>query len=84
MKKQILFILAIILTVFIVMLSVVNFESVDFNYLIGSTKLPVIVISLYSFIVGYFVSFLINLRKVYKLQKENQTLKKSIDQIDNE
>jgi lipopolysaccharide assembly protein A len=78
MKGQWGLILSLFLALIIAILSVVNVNSVTFNYVFGETKWPLILIILGSVFMGALAVGLFGLVKVYHLRKQVKRLEKEL------
>ena len=78
MKGQWSLIFALFVTLVIAIFSVVNVNTVTFNYVFGKTGWPLILIILGSVFMGALIVGLIGLVKVYQLQKQIKQLKREL------
>lgn len=77
MKGQSYVILAIILVIVVAIFAVTNVEVVEVNYLFWSGRLPLILIILFSVLMGGIITFAVGVRKMFRLQREVKKLKDS-------
>ncbi len=75
MKGQAAIIFALVFTLIIALFAVINVESVPVNFLFGTTEAPLILIILFSVLMGSLLTGFIGFVKVYKLQREIKLLK---------
>ena len=82
MKGQWGLIFAIFLALIIAIFSVANVNTVTFNYVVGKTEWPLILIILGSVFMGAIVAGLLGAVKVYPLQKRVKRLEKALAERD--
>ncbi|MBP2256612.1 LapA family protein [Virgibacillus alimentarius] len=76
MKGQSYAILVIIFVIIVAIFAVTNVDTVEVNYLFWSAESPLIFIILFSVLMGGIITATAGLFKMYRLQRENGTLKK--------
>ena len=79
MKGQTYVILAIIFVIIVSVFAVTNVEAVSVNYLFWSGESPLILIILFSVLMGGIITFAVGARKMLHLQREVKKLR-----VDNE
>ncbi len=75
MKAQSSIILAIIFAVLIAIFAVINVDAVPVNYLFGTSEIPLILVILFSVLMGSLLTGAFGFVKVFKLQKEIKALR---------
>src|SRR5690625_39457 len=82
MKGQSYVILAIIFVIIVAVFAVTNVDAVEVNYLFWSAESPLILIILFSVLMGGVMTATVGARKKYQLQREKKTLKKHYQTIE--
>ena len=75
MKGQTYVILSIILVIIVAVFAITNVEAVEVNYLFWSGESPLILIILFSVLMGGVITGTAGAVKVFQLQKENRNVK---------
>ncbi|WP_079530381.1 LapA family protein [Halobacillus hunanensis] len=75
MKGQTYIILALIFALVIAVFAVINVDPVQVNYLFGTGEAPLILIIIISVLMGVLVTALAGAVRLFKLQRENRSLK---------
>ncbi|KRL20235.1 hypothetical protein FC98_GL001813 [Lentilactobacillus kisonensis DSM 19906 = JCM 15041] len=70
MKKQITTIVSIILIIIIALFALINFESVDVNFGFTSVRIPLVLLILFSLLVGALIIFLLS--SILNVKKNRQ------------
>lgn len=85
MKGQTYVILAIIFVIIVSVFAVTNVETVEVNYLFWSGRSPLILIILFSVLMGGIITFAVGAKKIFhlqrafkKLQTENSKMEKKL------
>lgn len=73
-KGQTYTILAIILVVIIAVFAVINVSTVEVNFLFGQAKSPLILVILFSVLMGGLITGAVGMVKVFKLQKDLKSI----------
>ncbi|AXI09569.1 DUF1049 domain-containing protein [Oceanobacillus zhaokaii] len=81
MKGQTYVILAIILVIVVAVFAVMNVESVEVDYLFWSGESPLILVILFSVLMGGIITAAAGIVKVYQLQKTIKMLKLKNEQM---
>lgn len=81
MKKQWNLLLVLIFTLIVVLLSVANVDSVAFNFLIGTAKLPLIVVIIGSVLIGVLLIGSFTYLKIYRQQRHIHQLERQLEQV---
>src|SRR5690625_3402 len=81
MKGQTYVILSIVFGIIIAIFAVTNVESVEVNYFFWKRKSPLILVILFSVLMGGVLSMVAGSVKYFNLKKENKQLKKELKQI---
>lgn len=76
MKGQSYVILAIVFVIIIAVFAVTNVDAVEVNYLFWSAESPLILIVLFSVLIGGVITASIGSLKIFRLQRENKALLK--------
>ena len=74
MKGQTYVILAIILTIIIAIFAVINVDSVEVNYLFWTAESPLILVILFSVLMGGIIAAIAGMVKIFHMQKELKQL----------
>lgn len=82
MKGQSYVISAIIFVIIVAVFAVTNVEAVEVNYLFWSAKSPLILIILFSVLMGGIITATVGALKMYQLQRKNKTLQKKYQHIE--
>ena len=82
MKGQSYVILAIIFVIIVAVFAVTNVDAVEVNYLFWSAESPLILIILFSVLIGGIITAAVGALKMYQLQREKKTLKKDYQHIE--
>ncbi|WP_010651018.1 LapA family protein [Oceanobacillus massiliensis] len=75
MKGQTYVILAIILVIIVAVFAVINVEPVEVNYLFSTQESPLILVILFSLLMGGIITAIVGSMRFYRLQKEIKVLK---------
>jgi Uncharacterized integral membrane protein len=81
MKKQWNLLLVLIFTLIVVLLSVANVDSVAFNFLIGTARLPLIVVIIGSVLIGVLLTGSFTYLRIYRQQRHIRQLERQLDQV---
>lgn len=81
MKGQSYVILSIILVIIIAVFAVTNVAPVEVNYLFWQVESPLILVILFSVLMGVLISGAVSMRKIYHLQKENRQIRSEHKQM---
>ncbi|ASK63089.1 hypothetical protein CFK37_13505 [Virgibacillus phasianinus] len=84
MRGQTYVIFAIIFVIIVAIFAVINVDSVEVNYLFGSGEAPLIFVILFSVLMGGVITAAVGVIKVFRLQRENKTLRKENKQLNNQ
>lgn len=76
MKGQGYVILAIVLTILIALFAVINIEPVEVNYFFWSATSPLILVILFSVLMGGIITAVAGMFKIYNMKKQINQLKK--------
>ncbi|MFP7493524.1 lipopolysaccharide assembly LapA domain-containing protein [Terribacillus saccharophilus] len=79
MKAQWYIILAVIFAVLIAIFAVINVDSVQVDYLFGTGSAPLILIILFSVLMGVLITASVGGLRMFKLNREVRTLRKDND-----
>ncbi|MFD1038591.1 lipopolysaccharide assembly LapA domain-containing protein [Virgibacillus byunsanensis] len=74
MKGQTYVIVAIIVLIIVAVFAVINVEAVEVNYLFGTGAIPLILLILFSVLMGGIITASAGAVKVFRLQRENKAL----------
>ena len=74
MKGQTYVILAILLTIIIAIFAVINVDSVEVNYLFWTAESPLILVILFSVLMGGIIAAIAGMVKIFHMQKELKQL----------
>jgi uncharacterized integral membrane protein len=77
-------IFVLILATFAISFAALNSKSVEVNYLLGTTTLPLVVLLLFALMMGVLICVFVISLKVYSLRKKNRKLEKSLKQKQHE
>ncbi|MFC7320991.1 LapA family protein [Halobacillus campisalis] len=75
MKGQTYFIFALIFALIVAVFAVINVGNVEVNYLFGSGQAPLILVILFSVLLGGLITALVGARRFYQLKREIKQLK---------
>lgn len=81
MKGQTNVILAIIFVIIVAVFAVTNVEAVEVNYLFWRGESPLILIILFSVLMGGVITFAVGARKMFQLQREVKKLHADNDRM---
>lgn len=81
MKGQTYVILSIILVIIVAVFAIANVEPVEVNYLFWSGESPLILVILFSVLMGGIITGTAGAVKVFQLQKENRLIKTENDNM---
>lgn len=70
MKGQTYVILAIILTIIIAIFAVINVDSVEVNYLFWTAESPLILVILFSVLMGGIIAAIAGMVRIFRIQRE--------------
>src|SRR5699024_4237644 len=84
MKGQTYVILAIVLTIIIAVFAVINVEPVVVNYLFWSAESPLILVILFSVLMGGITTAIAGMVKIFRMQKETVHLQSENKKLKNE
>jgi uncharacterized integral membrane protein len=76
MRGQGFVILAIVLTILIAIFAVINIEPVEVNYFYWSATSPLILVILFSVLMGGLITAIAGMVKIYQMRKKETVLKK--------
>ncbi|MDY0408561.1 lipopolysaccharide assembly LapA domain-containing protein [Virgibacillus soli] len=76
MKGQVYIITAIVLTILIAVFAVINVAPVEVNYFFWTTTSPLILVILFSVLMGGVITGAFGMIKVFQLNRQIKTLKK--------
>lgn len=74
MKGQTYVIAAIVLTIIIAVFAVINIEPVVVNYLFWSAESPLILVILFSVLMGGLITSIVSMVKFFQMQREHSRL----------
>ncbi|ASN05126.1 LapA family protein [Virgibacillus necropolis] len=83
MRGQTYVIFAIIFVIIVAIFAVINVDPVEVNYLFGTGEAPLIFVILFSVLMGGIIMASVGVVKVFRLQRENKTLRKENEQLKN-
>ncbi|WP_085991807.1 LapA family protein [Oceanobacillus senegalensis] len=75
MKGQTYVILAIILVIIITVFAIMNVEPVEVNFFFWNGEIPLILVILFSVLMGGLITAAVGAIKMFQLQRENKRLK---------
>ncbi|WP_087971780.1 LapA family protein [Oceanobacillus rekensis] len=81
MKGQTYVILAIILVIFVAVFAVTNVEPVEVNYLFWTQESPLILVILFSVLMGGIITASVGVVRIYRLQRDIKLLKAENDTL---
>ncbi|WP_058307279.1 LapA family protein [Gracilibacillus massiliensis] len=81
MKGQTYIILAVVFAVVIAIFAVINVDPVEVDYLFGSGEAPLILIILFSVLMGAIITASVGVIRVIRLQKELRAAKAEINTL---
>lgn len=81
MKGQTYVIFAIIFVIIVAIFAVINVDPVEVNYLFGTGEAPLIFVILFSVLMGGIIMAAVGIIKVFRLQRENKSLRKENKQL---
>ncbi|GAA0295127.1 putative integral membrane protein [Gracilibacillus halotolerans] len=76
MKGQTYIIIAVIFAVIIAVFAVINIEPVEVNYLFGSGNAPLVLVILFSVLMGASITAAVGVVRMIRLQREIRQLKR--------
>lgn len=76
MKGQTYIIVAVVFAVIIAVFAVINMESVEVNYLFGSGHAPLVLVILFSVLMGAMMTAPVSILRIIRLQREVRELKR--------
>lgn len=82
MKGQSYVILAIIFSILITVFAILNVESVEVTYFFWKVKSPLILIILFSVLMGGMITTTVGAFKFLNLQRENRQMKERINKLE--
>ncbi|SDQ46977.1 Uncharacterized integral membrane protein [Virgibacillus subterraneus] len=74
MRGQSYVILAIIFVIIVAVFAIINVDPVEVNYLFGSGEAPLILVILFSVLMGGIITASVGLMKIIHLQRERKSL----------
>ena len=83
MKQKIHYLLLILSILLIAALSLANMQSVEISFLLGSFKLPLIILILLSVFLGALIAFLLGLPKNFSMKKELKAVQLKLKEENN-
>lgn len=81
MRGQTYVIFAIIFVIIVAIFAVINVDPVEVNYLFGTGEAPLIFVILFSVLMGGIIMASVGIVKVFRLQRENKSLRKENKQL---
>lgn len=78
MRGQTYVIFAIIFVIIVAIFAVINVDPVEVNYLFGTGEAPLIFVILFSVLMGGIIMAAVGIVKVFRLQRENKSLRKQV------
>lgn len=81
MKGQTYVITAIIVTIIIAVFAVTNVSMVEVNYLFWKVESPLILVILFSVLMGGIIAAAVSIIKIYRLEKDSKKLRNEIEQL---
>ena len=78
MRGQTYVIFAIIFVIIVAVFAVINVDPVEVNYLFGTGAAPLIFVILFSVLMGCIIMAAVGIVKVFRLQRENKSLRKQL------
>lgn len=81
MRGQTYIILAVVFAVIIAIFAVINVDPVEVNYLFGSGEAPLILVILFSVLMGVIVTAAVGVIRLIRLQKELKSAQEEINQL---
>lgn len=84
MKEQIYVIFGIIIVIIVSIFALTNMESVPVNYLFWTSNSPLILVILFSALMGGILTTVVGSVKVFRLKRENKQLLMINEQLQNE
>jgi uncharacterized integral membrane protein len=81
MRKQWNLLLVLIFILIVVLLSVANVDSVAFNFLFGTAKLPLIVVIIISVLIGVILVGSFTYLKIYRQQRRIRQLERELEKV---
>lgn len=81
MRGQTYVIFAIIFVIIVAIFAVINVDPVEVNYLFGTGEAPLIFVILFSVLMGGIIMAAVGIVKVFRLQRENKSLRKENKQL---
>lgn len=80
MKGQWIVIVGFIIVIIVALFSVINVEPVEVNFLFGKNEWPLVLVILFSALLGGLVIGTVGMYKIYQLKLEIRKLKKKIQE----
>ncbi|KXT77375.1 hypothetical protein STRDD10_00014 [Streptococcus sp. DD10] len=77
MKTRIHYILLLLSLLIVAAISLANMQSIEVSFLLGSFRLPLIILILISVLLGSLITFLIGLPKNFSMKKRMKELEKT-------
>lgn len=81
MRKQWNLLFILIFALIVVLLSVANVDSVAFNFLLGTAKLPLIVVIIGSVLIGVLLVGSYTYLKIYRQQRHIRQLERELEKV---
>ncbi|WP_208590320.1 LapA family protein [Gracilibacillus suaedae] len=81
MKGQTYIIFAVVFAVIIAIFAVINVDAVEVNYLFGTGHAPLILVILFSVLMGAIITAAVGVFRVIRLQKELKIARKELKEL---
>lgn len=81
MRGQTYIILSLIIIIFVAIFAIVNVDPVEVNFLFWSGSSPLILVILFSVLMGGLITAFTGLVKIYKLQREIKRIKRENEEL---
>ncbi|ENH97092.1 hypothetical protein J416_07382 [Gracilibacillus halophilus YIM-C55.5] len=81
MRGQTYILVSVLFAVIIAIFAVINVEAVEVNYLFGTGEAPLILVILFSVLMGAFVTAAVGLVRLIRLQKEIKALQQENEKL---
>ncbi|MGN8645621.1 LapA family protein [Gracilibacillus sp. HCP3S3_G5_1] len=81
MKGQTYIIFAVVFAVIIAVFAVINVDAVEVNYLFGTGHAPLILVILFSVLMGAIITAAVGVLRLIRLQKELKAARKEINAL---
>ncbi|WP_018931475.1 LapA family protein [Gracilibacillus lacisalsi] len=81
MKGQTYIIFAVVFAVIIAIFAVINVDAVEVNYLFGTGHAPLILVILFSVLMGAIITAAVGVFRVIRLQKELKIARKELNEL---